>query len=120
METLGQHVKERYAKAKEAGDGMRDFWATTFAVIDERAARDNTVLLVQYHYWYPEEALDWLPEESRLEGWKTMRVTFERAISAFLQVSEMPWNFFDEPGKSCIKIEDDVWDVEDMRDFLRV
>lgn len=120
VETLGEHVQKLYSEAEAASRNMKGFWPDMFGIIDERSARDNTMILARYHRWIPDEMVNSMPPLPHLEGWKTMRLTFEMAISAFYQVSQVPWGFFDEPGKSLYKIEDGVWDVEDMRDFLRI
>jgi len=119
--TLGHHAQERIYKAKLAGHGMRAFFGETFGVLDERSARDRTMVLAQRHTWFPDEALDCLPEEARLDGWQTMRVKFEQVVLAVSQVCEHPWGFFDEPGRSSYKVEDGVWDIEhpvDVRQSL--
>lgn len=118
--TIGQHIRERYAKAKADNDPMKDFWPAICAVLDERSARDNTILIVQHHNPHPGETPSSVPQELRPENWQTMRVTFERARSALFQVSQVPWAFFDELGRSSYKIEDNVWDIEDMTECLYV
>ncbi|KIX10678.1 uncharacterized protein Z518_01762 [Rhinocladiella mackenziei CBS 650.93] len=112
--TLGNHIAVRCYEAELAGDKMPDFQKSSFGVLDERSARDRTLLFVQRHSWLPQEALSLSPldaAEAELDAWQTMRVKFEKALYACAMVPERPWCFFDEIGRDLCKVEDDVWDL---------
>ncbi|KAI9804659.1 MAG: hypothetical protein M1833_006734 [Piccolia ochrophora] len=95
IDALGTWMTDRCSRMPEGWNPIED---RTFGVLDQRSARDETMLVVRWFTTWPQECIERCdPDpERKIEGWKTLRVKFGEASHAAIQLDEDPSLLFEE------------------------
>lgn len=92
----------------------------TFAILDERSARDQTVLLVHEFETMPDDGLEEdggeeENEENLQKEWKQFRVNFVGSWEMMAQLEEAEETFLEAPPTEDDYDENGVYQVQDVR-----